>query len=149
MDLDDLLDECLNENNNDDDLLNSILEDENKLPTEYENALKCFPEKDRYDIYIKINKDIEKLNNYPIKLSYRYYKGIKGINLKYIVENSIKEEFENAFNFQKYNDIKKDIDLKNIIEELKPEIKKMVIEKIISVGDFDKNKYPRCNKIIS
>lgn len=152
MDLDELLDECLKEEEeqNDDDLLDSIMREESKetIPKEYLAALSVFPEKDRFKIYKQIEEDYKKLQNVNINPSSLYFVGKEKYTPQTIVTESISSALSNTTTNIKLKDIESKLKLKEIIETSKLDLKQNVINKLKEMNVTELDKYPNCKKLL-
>lgn len=152
MDLDELLDECLKEEEeqNDDDLLDSIMREESKetIPKEYLAALSVFPEKDRFEIYKQIEEDYKKLQNVNINPSSLYFVGKEKYTPQTIVTESISSALSNTTANIKLKDIESKLKLKEIIETSKLDLKQNVINKLKEMNVTELDKYPNCKKLL-
>lgn len=150
MDLDELLDECLKDEQNDDDLLDSIMKEESieTIPKDYLDALQVFPEKDRYKIYKQIEEDSKKLQNINIDISSLYLVGKEKYTPQSILTESINSALSIANTNIKLKDIESKIAMKEIVETSKIDLKQDIINKLKQMDIKELDKYPNCKKLL-
>lgn len=150
MDLDELLDECLKDEQNDDDLLDSIMKEESTetIPKDYLDALQVFPEKDRYKIYKQIEEDSKKLQNINIDISSLYLVGKEKYTPQSILAESINSALSIANTNIKLKDIESKIAMKEIVETSKIDLKQDIINKLKQMDIKELDKYPNCKKVL-
>lgn len=150
MDLDELLDECFKDEQNDDDLLDSIMKEESTetMPKDYLDALQVFPEKDRYKIYKQIEEDSKKLQNINIDISSLYLVGKEKYTPQSILAESIKSALSIANTNIKLKDIESKIAMKEIVETSKIDLKQDIINKLKQMDIKELDKYPNCKKLL-